>query len=96
MGSRWPAGDPDETYGPVKLADVVKALRGLDPGFHSIVEVHSRYLDVTGGVASADLRYVSGAVTRFGARKCIHQGERGWRIDPAALAKRWPRLPWSA
>jgi hypothetical protein len=96
MGNRWANGDPDEMYGGVALADVVRAIRDLEPGFHTIEEVHHRYLEVTGEEPTRQLRNVSGAVTRFGPGKHTVNYQRGWTIDPAKLAARWPRLPWFA
>lgn len=95
MGSRWASGDPDEMLGPVALADVVRVLRELEPGFHTVEEIKRRYVELTGVQPSADLAYVSSSVTRLGLRPHRKDYERGWTIDPAALAERWPRLPWS-
>lgn len=95
MGSHWASGDPDETYGPVAVADVVRVLRELEPGFYTAEEIQRWYVELTGVQPSADLRYVSAVVTRFGLRPHRKDGERGWTIDPAALAARWHRLPWS-
>jgi hypothetical protein len=94
VGSRWAWGDPDETYGPVALADVVRAIRGLEPGFHTVAEVQRRYAELTGAPGD-HLPKVAAVVTRFGLRPYSRNYERGWTINPAELAQRWPRLPWT-
>jgi hypothetical protein len=95
VGSRWASGDPDEMFGRIRLADVVLAIRDLEPGFHTQEEVRARYYALTGQTRNADERQVSAIVTRFGLRPFVREGERGWHIDPARLAERWPRLPWT-
>lgn len=94
MTGRYANGDPDETYGSVAVADVVRAIRDLEPGFHTVDEVRNRYVALTGARLGPELHYVAGTVTRLGLKRCIKDYESGWFIDPARLARRWPRLPW--
>jgi hypothetical protein len=89
-------GDPEQVYAGIRVADVVLAIRDLEPGFHSQEEVRVRYYELTGQERNADQRHVSTIVSKLGLTRYQRDGERGWTIDPAKLAPRWPRLPFRA
>lgn len=89
------SGGPDEVFGGVLVADVVRTIRGLRPGFWCTDDVKERYLKVTGHQPSPRLRQVVRIVTLLGQSREYHRGCFGWRITPARLAERWPRYPWS-
>lgn len=95
MGRACVTGDPDETYGGIRVADVVLAIRDLEPGFHSVLEVRARFQALTGTPDGPALHNVTKIVTWFGLTPYQRGGEKGWTIDPGRLAPRWPRLPWS-
>ena len=88
-------GDPAQAYGSVRVADVVRAIRELEPGFHTRDVVRARYYALTGQTPDADQRLVAVVMRGLGLVRHVREGEKGWRIDPATLAERWPRLPWS-
>jgi hypothetical protein len=87
-------GDPDQTYGEVAVADVVRAIRDLKPGFHTVEEVHRRYLEVSGTLISPRIYHVTRLVSWFCPERYAEGGEDGWWIYPASIAARYPRLPW--
>ncbi|AAT36750.1 Pas2 [Actinoplanes phage phiAsp2] len=88
-------GDPGQVYGRIRVADVVLAIRDLEPGFHTVTEVHRLYLARTGQAASPRIHNVTRIVTSFGLTPHQHDLQRGWTFDPARLAERWRRLPWT-
>lgn len=89
MANNRLTGDPDQTHGTVRVADVVRAIRDLEPGFHTVAEVRELY------AGTGDLAHVSAVVTKLGLSPYVRGGEKGWTIDPARLARSWPRLPWT-
>ena len=89
-------GDPEQVCAGVRVADVVLAIRDLEPGFHSIVEVRQRYQEATSAPDGPRLHHVARIVTGLGLLPYVRHGEKGWTIDPARLARGWPRLPWRA
>ena len=88
------SGDPDQEFGGVRVRDVVLAIRDLEPGFHSVAEVRFLWMGVTGEKVTPKLAQVSRIVSDLGLTRYVQGGMKGWRIDPARLAVRWPRLPW--
>ena len=86
-------GDPDQMCCGARVADVVLAIRDLEPGFHTVAEVQRRYRELP-GARTVPEKCVSTVVRRFGLLQYRVDGERGWTINPARLAERWPRLPW--
>jgi hypothetical protein len=83
-------GDPDQEYGGIRADDVALTLRSLEPGFHPSAEVWARYGWITGKSPGSG---VTAIITKMGMTPFMIDGERGWRIDPARLAEKWPRLP---
>jgi hypothetical protein len=82
-------------YGGVRVADVVLAIRDLEPGFYTVEEVRERYQRLTGAPDTPRLHHVARIVGSFGLTRHVVDGEDGWTIDPARLAPRWSRLPWT-
>lgn len=89
------------TPGGIRREDVAAALRGLEPGPYPARVLYERYIEAARAAGRAggyprDLGRVLNALGIDPPRYHPDLGEPGRVIDPAALAARWPDLPWSA
>lgn len=84
----------------VKFREVAAALRGLEPGPYPVRDLYWRYIEAcrAAGYAGGYVNAFGQALTMLGVPAKGYEpelGEVGRRIDPAALAARWPHLPWT-
>lgn len=91
-GSRTPDG--------IRPEDVAAALRGLEPGPYLPRELYERYIEAAraAGRAGGYPRDLGRVLNGLGIERPRYYPDRGAparMIDPAALAARWPDLPWS-
>ena len=90
------SGDPDQTFGGVRVGDVARAIRNRPTRFQYVADIHARWLMLTGQLEGPRLNQVTRIVTGLTHQRRTRQaGESGWVIDQAQLEKAWPRLPWA-
>ena len=84
----------------IRFREVAAALRDLEPGPYPVRDLYWRYIEAcrAAGYAGGYVNAFGQALTMLGVPAKEYEpelGEVARRIDPAALAARFPHLPWS-
>lgn len=84
--------DMKERCGHVVVGDVVETLRELDSGAHSADRLYDLYAErvLSDNRTPGSPIAFGQTLGQLGCRR-----DQVWFVDPARLARRWPRLPWS-